>query len=78
MPRFYFHFREDGYTHMDEVGHELPNLEAAELEATATAAALLRDEVAKGRYGDICVEVSNAAGFPVVTVCASIKVQRKP
>jgi hypothetical protein len=78
MPRFFFHFKEDSYIHVDDVGHELPGLEEAEEEATVTAAALLKDAAANGKYEDVCVEVTNAAGFAVVTVCASIKVERKP
>jgi hypothetical protein len=78
MQRFFFHFKEDGYIHLDDVGHELPGLAAAEEEATVTAASLLRDAAQKGKYDDVCVEVTNGAGFAVVTVCASIKVERKP
>lgn len=74
MPRFYFHFKEDGYIYVDDVGHELPVLEDAEQEATITAAALLRDAAVKGKYDDICVE----DGFALVTVRASMKVARKP
>lgn len=78
MPRFYFHFKEDGFTYVDDVGHELPSLKDAEQEATTTAASLLRDAAQKGKYDEVCVEVTNAAGFALVTVCASIKVARKP
>lgn len=78
MPRFYFHFKEDGYIYVDDVGHELPSLEDAEQEATITAAALLRDAAVKGKYDNIYVEVTNATGFALVTVCASMKVARKP
>ena len=76
MARFYFHFKEDGYTHMDDVGHELAGLKEAEEEATVTATSLLKDAAAQGKYEDVCVEVTNAAGFALVTVCASIEVKR--
>jgi hypothetical protein len=76
MARFYFHFREDGYTHVDDVGHELPGLDEAEEEASVTAISLLKDAAAEGNYEDVCVEVTNAAGFALVTVCASIVVKR--
>jgi hypothetical protein len=77
MPRFYFHFKEDGYTHVDDAGRELPGLEEAEGKATVTAASLLRDAAAEGNYDNICLEVTNAVGFAVLTVCASIRVERK-
>jgi hypothetical protein len=76
MARFYFHFKEDGYTHVDDVGHELAGLKEAEEEATVTATSLLSDAAAHGKYDDVCVEVTNAAGFALVTVCASIAVKR--
>ena len=76
MPRFYFHFKEAGYTHVDAVGHELPSLKEAEEEATVTVTAVLRDAAAKGDYSPVCVEVTNKAGFAVVTVEAIVKVER--
>ena len=78
MPRFFFHFKEEGHTHVDDVGHDLVDQHKAEEEAAETAASLLRDAAAKGKYEDVCVEVTNGAGFVVVTVCASIRVERKP
>jgi hypothetical protein len=75
MPWYHIHFRENGYTHLDEVGPIC--LKEAEQEATVTAAALLRDAAAERKCDDICVEVSNAAGFAIVTICASIRVQQK-
>ena len=50
MPRYYFHV-EDAHTEIDEVGVELPNLEAARNEAVRTAGEILRDGAAKNLWG---------------------------
>ena len=41
MPRFYFHI-DDDRTHIDHVGVELPDLEAARAEAVSAAGQILR------------------------------------
>jgi hypothetical protein len=46
MPRYYFHV-EDHHTDIDEVGTELPDLEAARSEAVRAAGEILRDGAAK-------------------------------
>ena len=42
MPRFYFHIK-DHRTHVDHVGSEFPDLEAARDEAVRAAGEILRD-----------------------------------
>jgi hypothetical protein len=49
MPRYYFHV-EDSHTEIDEVGVELPNLEAARNEAVVAAGEILRDGAAKSLW----------------------------
>jgi hypothetical protein len=49
MPRFYFHV-EDDRTIIDQVGLELPDLEAARDEAIGTAGQILRDGAAKNLW----------------------------
>jgi hypothetical protein len=43
MPRYFFH-TEDGTSHLDEDGLELPNHRAAQIEALKTLGQLLNDE----------------------------------
>jgi hypothetical protein len=49
MPRYYFHV-EDDHTEIDEVGTELPDLEAARSEAVRAAGEILRDGAAKSLW----------------------------
>ena len=49
MPRFYFHI-DDGWTHIDQVGVELPDLETARDEAVSAAGQILRDGAAKNLW----------------------------
>ena len=46
MPRFYFHI-DDGWTHIDQVGLERPDLETARDEAVSAAGQILRNGAAK-------------------------------
>jgi ABC-type taurine transport system substrate-binding protein len=46
MPRFYFHI-DDDRTHIDRIGVELADLEAARDEAVRAAGQILRDGAAK-------------------------------
>jgi hypothetical protein len=49
MPRFYFHI-DDGWTHIDQVGVELADLETARDEAVSAAGQILRDGAAKNLW----------------------------
>jgi hypothetical protein len=49
MARFYFHI-EDDRTHIDQIGVELPDLEAARDEAVAAAGEILRNGDAKALW----------------------------
>jgi ABC-type taurine transport system substrate-binding protein len=49
MPRYYFHI-DDDRTHIDRVGVELPDLEAARDEAVGAAGQILRDGAAKNLW----------------------------
>jgi len=50
MPRYYFHI-EDHRTYVDQVGVELPDLQAARDEAIGAAGQILRDGAAKNLWG---------------------------
>jgi hypothetical protein len=49
MPQYYFHI-EDDRTEVDQIGMELPDLEAARAEAIGAAGELLRDGAAKSLW----------------------------
>jgi hypothetical protein len=49
MPRFFFHI-DDGWTHIDQVGVELPDLETARDEAVSAAGQIVRDGAAKNLW----------------------------
>ena len=49
MPRYYFHI-EDDRTHIDQIGVELPDLEAARDEAVSAAGQILRNGAAKSLW----------------------------
>jgi hypothetical protein len=49
MPRYYFHI-EDDRTEVDQIGMELPDLEAAREEAIRSAGELLRNGAAKSLW----------------------------
>jgi hypothetical protein len=49
MPRFYFHI-DDDLTHIDHVGVELPDLQAARDEAVSAAGQILRNGAAKNLW----------------------------
>ena len=49
MPRFYFHV-EDDHVEIDQIGTELPDLEAARDEAVGSAGEILRNGAAKALW----------------------------
>ena len=76
LNRYFFHIREGNDLVVDDVGQACPTLQAAETEAAVTGTSLLRDNAAKGIYETVCIDVTNRVGEPVVSVMASVQVQR--
>jgi hypothetical protein len=76
MPRFYFDVREGVRFVPDEVGIELPSIDAAEHEAAESAASIGRDLLPKGVARCVTVEVRNAHGQRVVTATVTLAVDR--
>lgn len=64
MPRFYFHYRTDDELIRDCDGSDLPDLEAAEVNAAALAKAIVEKAASEG--GDTrvprSIEITDAAG----------------
>jgi hypothetical protein len=76
VPRYYFDVREGPRFIADPDGMEFPDLDAAEREATETAASIGRDLFPRGRARDVTVEVRNAHGERVFTVSVSMRSNR--
>ena len=70
MPRYFFHVR-DGRDIPDNVGTELPSLEAARVEAVRSSGEMLRDIKGSTEFwsgDDWVMNVTDEAGKPVLTL----------
>jgi hypothetical protein len=79
MPRFHFDLFMGSHVNLDEEGHEVASLQAAEIQAMRTAGELARDRlnmVRDANSEDIRVELRNEHQQPVLTVMVSIRIQR--
>lgn len=76
MPRFYFDVREGARLTPDHEGLELDSLDAAEDEATLTAAEVGRDRLQKGNAREVTVEVRNQDHQRVLIVTVSMNIRR--
>lgn len=77
MPRLYFDVSVgDDFTH-DDVGFDYESLEVAEREAARAAAEISRDALPKRRASEVCVQVRDEHGEPVLSVAMSMTVRRK-
>jgi hypothetical protein len=76
MPRFYFDIREGTRFVSDEGGIEFESLDAAEHHAAQTAAEIGRDKLPSRNAREIVVEVRNEHKQRVITVAASMRIQR--
>jgi hypothetical protein len=76
MPRFYFDLREDGWFAPDGIGTDLPDVDAAEQEATEVAALIGRDRLPEGKNRTITVEVRNEHGQRILAATVALLVMR--
>lgn len=79
MPRFYFDLFLGSHSDLDEEGHEIISIRAAETEAVRTAGELARDRLLTARekiQEDVRVEVRNECRRPILSVRVSIQVDR--
>ena len=66
MPRFYFHFENEGVRVRDEIGLALPDAEAAWYQAVRSARDLITAERTIGcTFGRQSVEIEDDKGMPV-------------
>ena len=73
MPRCYFDYHEPSGTIPDEVGHDLPGIDAVRKLALTALGEATRDFTAGGRTGRMVLEVREETG-PVLTVFAVVGV----
>ncbi len=76
MPRYYFDVREGVRFAEDDVGLQLPDLNAAEREAAEAAAAIGRDLLPKGTARSVAVEVRNEHRQRVLTATVTLALDR--
>ena len=76
MPRFYFDIRESSKFTSDADGIECEDIEAAEREATLSAAEIGRELLRHTGDYDVRIEVRNEHSQRVLTVTVSIRVDR--
>lgn len=72
MPTYYFDYREPDGLFADQVGYDLPDMEAARRLALSALGEATRDLTAEGRVGRLMLEVRDGVG-PVLTLSASIE-----
>src|SRR4051812_34463915 len=80
MPLFFFEFF-DGHLIEDDVGHELPDLQAARREAILSARSIIWDEVAHGHLPlgeSIRILDSNREVLAVVDFREAVETSRQP
>jgi hypothetical protein len=66
MPRYYFHFEDQGVRIRDEIGLSLPDPEAAWYQAVRSARDLIRAETSLGCAWDArVVQIEDDKGLPV-------------
>jgi hypothetical protein len=69
MPRYYFHFRSDHGTALDDQGTDFPDLSTAREQALASARELLADAIRAGDHdGPQRVVIADASGRELATV----------
>ena len=75
MPRYHFDVVEDDLIAVDEEGLELPDLQAAELEATRSLANVARDIQIGAADREIAIKIRTESG-PAMTVELNYRVTR--
>jgi hypothetical protein len=76
MPRFYFDVREGQLFVEDRDGLEFPDLDTVEQEAIQAAASIGKERLPRGDTRDVTVEVRNERRQRVLTVKASLEIDR--
>ena len=73
MPRFYFDFRDDGGTSVDETGAEFPGREAAQREALETLGVVASDLGYRHEQGRVAIQVRDNGTPPFLEVVVTFE-----
>jgi len=76
VARYYFDIHDGAEFVRDEEGFEFDNLEAAVQAATHSAAEIGQDRLVKGDFSDVVIEVRDEHYQKVLTVTASMRINR--
>ena len=71
MPRYFFDFYDAKHVTVDDVGEELPNLEAAQMVAAKSVVDAMRDHTQRRADRAVTIEIRDVVG-PVLRVSGSI------
>jgi hypothetical protein len=71
MPRYFFDLHDAKHVTVDDVGEELPNLEAAQKQALKAVGEAIRDHTHHGASGAVTIEIRDVVG-PVLRVSGTI------
>jgi len=71
MPKFFFDIRDQHGSEYDEVGLDLPDLDAARTQARRALGEMMLDGIANSGKVAICVEIRDSAGAEIVEVVAA-------
>ena len=76
MARYYFDVHHGAQRLHDDEGSEFTSLDVAMQAAARSATEIGTNRLAKGDYSDVVIEVRDERGQRVVTVTASMKIDR--
>ena len=66
MPRYYFDVRDEDGAFVDEVGLELPNMDAAVVEARRALGDMMRDALRDLDHSAVSIEIRDGAEGPII------------
>lgn len=75
MPRYYFDVTDDGGVHMDDVGLDLPNLDAAIVEARRALADMTRETLIGSNPSNLGIRIRDG-GDGLVNLVLSVTTER--
>jgi hypothetical protein len=75
MPRYYFDVTDDSGRHVDDIGLELPNMDAAIVEARRALADMTRESLIGRDPANLSIRIRDGADGPV-DVYVSMKTER--
>ena len=74
MPRYYFDSHDGDQSIVDDIGVELPDIDAAKLEASRALTDLARDVVPGSIWRELCVSVRDELNRPILKVVMTFEV----